>query len=1237
MTTIPTSKTTLQKFLLCLNRRKVRNALLTLTLTGLLLLFVAAFLTINQLSALHSFRHNAQNSHSLQDIASLLAHRRGLKAVIDAGDHSKGLDLDHDQINQMLIYSLKPLLHEKRALTGQPYRNVTKLRDCIAINCFDENRLSGESSFNLHTTYIKELLSDAELLLKKSDGWQGTRIEPAINLLINTAFYAEIAGQVRGRLSAYITDSATLADNATMNFQNLQRAFEELQAEGALFNELASSQLIADAGLASYTARNHRHYQKLKEQVDILIADPRGRNSQDFFDAATRFISDISFLRNQVFRHVTGYINLKIEYLNQQLAQIGVAGFILFILLISLLLVRFKAEHEKTKERNLELGFLKKALDQHAIVSMTDPKGNITYINDRFVQISGYQPDELIGKNHRVINSGIHPKGFFKELWNHVHANKPWAGEVCNKRKDGSFYWVYATVLPLFDQDGNLVSIISVRTDITRQKQSEALLQREKEKADAANSAKSDFLANMSHEIRTPMNAVIGMTHLALRSASDDKTLDYLNKIKLSANNLLDIINDILDFSKIEAGKIELENIPFPLADTLQQVVELSQVRANEKKLPVYFNPPSDLVGECIGDPLRISQVLLNLLSNAVKFTNDGYVELDIEQHKLSDEKVLLTFSVRDTGIGVSEEKQKNLFEAFAQEDTSTTRLYGGTGLGLSISQQLTRMMGGQLSVSSIPGEGSCFSFTLTLDVATSQNSNRSLDQLRALYIDDDPIALAAVKRLFEAQGISLHCSDDAVSGYEFVVKQAQSAETALDLVLVDQQMPELDGTSIARKLRAELPSGRVPMITLLTGRDEHDLAVIAQEKLFDAVWLKPVAASEILDSLQDMLRQSHRGLSSTLNQNLKATSIRQILGAKVLIAEDNLINQEVITGLLEPYGLDLTLVNNGSEAVEAVKKQVFDLILMDVQMPVMDGLEASQMICDLGLVKQPPIIAMTANAMESDRQDCFRVGMSDHISKPIDPSRLQMMLYQWLKPEGVALPVVERVEEPIDRPPCYIEGINMSVAFASANKDMALLQRLFRSFIEQYSETDLTQLPGKDLGRQLHTLKGLAGTLGMTELHLLASTLEQEHKKQGDIPDDRLQLVNAEMARLTQAIESCMKEHATIMMEQPDEMDQAADSEGHPAGNGVDLISQQPVLENQQRSRVTEIAANLQRQLNHGDSEAQDSALELMLALQDTPQANAASEILQYADSFDFDKALAILESLEIRSDTDS
>ncbi|MFG1490863.1 PAS domain-containing protein, partial [Oceanospirillum sp. HFRX-1_2] len=359
-------------------------------------------------------------------------------------------------------------------------------------DCFSKKTLAGEKAFELHTDYITKLLQDAGNLLLTADKHSDILTDPFIpkstQLIVDISFYAETAGQLRGRLSAYLSKENQLTS------EPLQEVKKELEKRSLGFKELANDEIVQEMGLASYTARNHRHYLQLREYIAQITAGKASASGSKFFETATRFIEDLHFMREQLNQNLANRINRNIDLQNNQLVKIGVAAFVLFLVLIGLLLARFHAEHQKTKLRNLELSFLKKALDNHAIVSMTDAQGNITFVNEKFCAISGFESDELIGRNHRIINSGVHSSAFVKKLWDSVHNNNSWSGEVCNRKKTGELYWVFATVLPLFDDKNKLISIISVRTDITQQKQSEALLQ--KEKAEAANQAKSDFLAN---------------------------------------------------------------------------------------------------------------------------------------------------------------------------------------------------------------------------------------------------------------------------------------------------------------------------------------------------------------------------------------------------------------------------------------------------------------------------------------------------------------------------------------------------------------------------------------------------------------------------------------------------------------------------------------------------------------------------------------------------------------------
>lgn len=1190
------------------------NSSTIIILVSLLVLLIFFHKTKDNIKNLEEFNRDLQRAYVLHDISISLARSRGIHSVINSLDPINGLLDANERLYSLIDHSIKKLGDETN------YIGISKLKSCLLIKCYSGTELSLESNLTIHSELISGILKDASSLLLLSDEsyhvLRDYKILKLTNIILESALYLEHTGRLRDRLSNKI------AEKDNLDPVKLQQYINSYKKTSPTFKALSEDPLVKEVGISKYIERSYQHYNSIIYNVANGNANVV---STEFSDIVDHYIEDIYFFKNQAHQHLMEYTSNRISLYNEDLIKISCFTFSILLIFFVLLFNRMYTENQNTKHKNLKLNFLKKVLDEHAIVSMTDPRGFITYINEKFSEISGYQPEELIGLNHRIINSGTHDKAFFKNLWSSVHNNKPWSGEVCNRKKNGELYWVFATVLPLYNDDDELVSIISVRTDITNQKKNEHMLQIEKEKANSASKAKSDFLSNMSHEIRTPMNAIIGMTHLALRDTSDEKIRNYLNDIKLSANNLLGIVNDILDFSKIESGNIKVETIPFSLNETIRQVIELSKVRAKEKELPVLYIAPDDLVDQCIGDPLRINQILLNLMSNAIKFTNRGYVSLGVNHTIIDNDRVSITFSISDTGVGISKENQGYLFEKFTQENTSTTRLYGGTGLGLSISQKLANLMGSQITVESDKGKGSIFSFTLTLSRCGYEPIKNSLEDLRAIYIDNDKRSISEIECIFDAKGIYLHCYEDAKNAYEFIIEKAISKETAFDLVVINNDMPGINGVRFCRTLKNKLLRKNLPFIVLITNLDKYHLLEIIEEKPFDAIWLKPITASDITDTLHDFINNNDGILRRYLNSPINQKSIDQVIGAKVLIAEDNLINQKVISGLLKPYGLELTIVGNGEDAVNAIKKNSYDLVLMDIQMPVMDGLEAARQICSLEM-KLPPIIAMTANVMPKDREECMRAGMSDYLSKPIDPSILKNMLYRWLKRDAdfhndvINYKISEEEKESSFG---FIEGINMSVAFASVNKDPILLREILISFVEQYKNLDLSNLPQDEFARHLHTLKGLSATLGMRNLHIITSTLEQNLKTLCQIEPFQAALIYHEVSRLVKAIDRYINNQVgTSDLEESFVVPSI-----FPALEDLSLT--QRITKNKDHRHTYEIAEKLMAQLSKGESDAQESALELMLAMQETLHAEDTAQILELTDSFDFDQALQILKPI--------
>ncbi|MGE5516876.1 MAG: response regulator [Bacteroidota bacterium] len=669
---------------------------------------------------------------------------------------------------------------------------------------------------------------------------------------------------------------------------------------------------------------------------------------------------------------------------------------------------------------------------------------------------------------------------------------------------EGETRWVHMEALPIGGQGARIWA--GFFQDVTAVKTAEAALTRAKEMAEDATRMKSDFLANMSHEIRTPMNAIIGMSYLALKTELTPRQQDYLRKIQGAGQHLLGIINDILDFSKIEAGKLSIEQAEFDLDAMLDNIASLLTDKTNAKHLELVFDIPSEVPRVLVGDSLRLGQILINYANNALKFTEKGEIDILARVKERIGDEVLLYFAVRDTGIGITDEQKSRLFQSFEQADTSTTRKFGGTGLGLAISKRLAEMMGGEVGVDSVFGEGSTFWFTARLGVGAERRRellpSPDLRGCRVLVVDDNDNARAVLCDLLSSMTFQVA---DAASGLAAVdeVKRAATEGQPYALVLLDWRMPDLDGVATARRIRA-LGLAETPRLLMVTAYGREEVLNQIAEAGIEDVLIKPVSASVLFDTVIRLFGGS--GAEPRKPAGVAPCSpdlLASIRGARILLVEDNDLNQEVATELLADAGFVVDVAGDGAAAVSRVQEQPYDLVLMDMQMPVMDGVTATREIRKLGRFDGLPIVAMTANAMQRDQDRCLEAGMNDFAAKPIDPDHLWTVLLRWIPP-GERAPVAPRTTvapraTAATEPPVLpdILGLDMVGGLRRVQGKAQLYLSSLRKFAAGRRTTcdDIrAALDGGDwptAERLAHTLKGLAGMIGADEVQSRSAELE--------------------------------------------------------------------------------------------------------------------------------------------------
>lgn len=778
--------------------------------------------------------------------------------------------------------------------------------------------------------------------------------------------------------------------------------------------------------------------------------------------------------------------------------------YLIFSIMVALAIVAIINKKRLIKiNQNLEM-------EKNKLRSIIDASPNIVLIknsdgvyidcNNKFLELMGIQKKDIIGKTDYDLFAESHISEILENDRIVSETKKTLVKEACYMGKDGNEFCVEKHIIPLFDADKNLINLCIIGFDITKVKQEQAFLQKAKEAAEKATEMKSNFLANMSHEIRTPMNGVIGFIQLLKDTSATKEQEEFIDDALKSSEMLLEIINDILDFSKIEADKLKIDEVSFDVRSIVEDVTLMATSSAETKGLSVNSFICSDIPGNVFGDPGRIKQVLNNLVNNAIKFTKKGEIVIYVNQIWEDSETAMLSFKVQDTGIGIEEDKLNYVFEAFEQADTSMTRKFGGTGLGLAISKKLAELMNGDIQVESTFGEGSTFTFTLPCkkDKELTNEKNPSLQSLqgtRILVVDDNVTDLKIIHHYLSEENCIIEEAHSAEEALQILNNESQNTS----VILIDYKMQKLDGKYLSSLIKENETFKDIPLLLYkpLTKRTDYDAI---QENEFRGFLTKPIKKQDLLDAISNVINNKDQSNDRLLTSHINECENKFNPEASILTVEDSELNCKLMLKILRKHGLSSDLACNGKEAVEAFKLKKYDLILMDCQMPVLDGYEATKEIRKIeGGLDHTPIVAMTANALAKDEAKCYEIGMDDYISKPINVNELLTIIKKYIKVEPSSNEKLDyaKSQNPNDYIQNSVNEMMLELGF-SKSEAVEFLTEFIKSLPLSVLELEksIEKNDFEQLKKDAHKLKGSSSTLRLKSLTQLILELEYKASK---------------------------------------------------------------------------------------------------------------------------------------------